>query len=485
MTATHDSELKRKTAKGLLWGGIGSGTMQLLNLLFGIFLARLLSPADYGTIGALTIFSATAGIFTESGFILAIVNKKEVDRNDYNAVFWFSVTAAVILYGILYAAAPLIARFYHTPEITPLARFLFIAFVIGGISTAPVAYLFRNLQVKQRSVAMIVATVASGVVGITCACMGFGAWGIATQTVVYALCSAAIHWHYCPWRPSFSFKPKVLKELLPFSVKQLITTLFTYVNNNLFAVLLGRFYNLTITGFYTQGNKWTTMGYSTINYMINSVGQPVLRQTVEDTTRLHTVFGKLLRFTAFVSFPAMFGLAIIAPELITVAITDKWLDSVPVIQILCIGSAFLPLNLLFSNLFNSLGKPGVYMWNTIALGSAQIVGIIISYRFGLNTMLAVYSALNIVWFFVWQHFAARHAAISLKSVLKDIAPYALIAVASLAITVAVVSQLHIAPWLSLLAKIALAAALYCLTLWRLNSVIFKECIAFLTRRKPQ
>ena len=124
------ASLKEKTAKGLLWGGIGNGAMQLLNLVFGIFLARLLDSTDYGMVAVLTIFSAMAGVFSESGFILAIVNKKAVKHEDYNAVFWFSIGVGTSLYLLLSACAPLIADFYDTPELTRLARFQFLGFLM-------------------------------------------------------------------------------------------------------------------------------------------------------------------------------------------------------------------------------------------------------------------------------------------------------------------------------------------------------------------
>ena len=207
--------LKEKTAKGLLWGGIGNGALQLLNLAFGIFLSRLLTPADYGMVGALTIFSALAGIFAESGFILAIVNKKEVRHEDYNAVFWFNITVGGTLYLLLFACAPLIARFYHTPELAPLARFLFLSFLVGSTTAAPLAYYFRNLMVKERSQIQITAIIVSGIVGVTCAYRGWGSWGIAVQTVVYSGMNALLIWLRSPWRPTFSFNRKALLDMLP------------------------------------------------------------------------------------------------------------------------------------------------------------------------------------------------------------------------------------------------------------------------------
>lgn len=477
-----DSGLKQKTAKGLLWGGIGSGSMQLLNLFFGIFLSRLLSPADYGVVGALTIFSAMAGLFAESGFTLAIVNKKTISHDDYNAVFWFNIVAGLVLYGLLFALAPLIAAFYHQPEMVPLARFLFLGFLFGAIATAPSAYFFRNLNVKLRSQIQICAILLSGIVGVCCAASGCGYWGIAAQTVTYSGCNCLMLWARSPWRPTFSFRMAPLREMLPFSTKQLVTSLFTHINNNFFSVLLGRFYGMKPTGYYTQGSKWTTMGYTTISGMLNSVAQPVFREASEDSERLCRVFMKMLRFTSFVCFPAMFGLAIVARELIVLTVTAKWLPCVPVMQILCVWGAFMPVATLYGNLFNSIGRPNIYMWNTIALGLMQLVCVLLSYPYGLEVMLEVYAGINVAWLFVWHYFARKHIGLSLAGVLKSMMPYIAVSLLVMAATVAATSRIT-DPLLSLPAKILMAAALYGLLMWRLKSVVFRESIGYLTKGK--
>ena len=166
--------LKDKTAKGLLWGGISNGAQQLLNLLFGIFLARLLTPDDYGMVGMLTIFSLIAGTIQESGFISALINQKDIKHEDYNAVFWFSILTSLCLYIILFFCAPLIARFFHQPELTALARYSFLGFFISSTGVAHSAYFYKNLMVKQRAVLNITALIISGIIGITMAYHGFG-----------------------------------------------------------------------------------------------------------------------------------------------------------------------------------------------------------------------------------------------------------------------------------------------------------------------
>ena len=474
--------LKERTAKGLLWGGIGNGGMQLLNLAFGIILARLLDSTDYGMVAVLIIFSGIASQLCESGFIYAIANRREVGHDVYNSVFWFNIIAGIVLYAILFFCAPLIARFYNTPELTALARFQFIGFVFSALGVAPSAYLFRNLMVKQRSLINLAAMVVSGVIGVACAMNGWRYWGIATQSVCYIFCVTLFLWIACPWHPGFRINLRPLIELLPFSSKVLLTNVFTTINSNVFAALLGRFYTVREAGFYSQGNKWVNMGYATINGMLNGVGQPVFREAAEDIARLRNVFRKMLRFTAFVCFPAMLGLAIVSRELIVITITDKWLPCVPIMQILCVWAAFQPIQTLYANLANSLGRPNVFMWNTIALGCVQLAILCLIYPLGLTAMLVSYTALNIGWLLIWHVFAHRAIGITLLDTLKDICPYLIISAAVMALTAWATSSITNL-YISLAAKILMAAGLYCLLMWRLKSTVFTDSIQYLLKKK--
>ena len=307
---SENQSLKEKTAKGLFWGGFSNGIQQLLNLLFGIFLARLLTPADYGMVGMLAIFSLIASSIQESGFTAALVNKKEVTHNDYNAVFWFNAAISLSLYLLLFLCAPLIADFYHTPELTPLARYSFIGFFIASLGISHSAYLLRNLMVKQRALSSVIGLTVSGITGVTLAYFGFSYWGIATQSIVYVAVNTACYWHFTRWQPSLQFKFTPIKEMFGFSGKLLVTNVFNHINNNLFSVILGKFYTEKEVGYYNQANKWCGMGQLFISGMINGVAQPVLTKVSDDLERQKRVFRKMLRFTAFVSFPAMLGVPI-------------------------------------------------------------------------------------------------------------------------------------------------------------------------------
>lgn len=477
-----ETTLKDKTAKGLFWGGVGNGIQQILNLLFGIFLARMLTPADYGMIGMLSIFIAIANNLQESGFIITLANRKTVNHDDYNSVFWFSLLTGIILYIILFFTAPLIASYYRQPEITPLARFLFLSFVISSTMTAQSAYLFKNLMIKEKAISQFPALVISGSVGIIMAYNGMSYWGIATQSLLYIAIISICFWYFSPWRPTLSFKIQPIKEMFGFSSKVLLTNIFTQINNNIFSAIIGRVYTPRDVGLYTQSNKWNYLGASLISGMINSVAQPVLSQTENEVDRQQNIFRKMLQFTTYLSFPVMLGLALIAPEFISITITDKWAECVPLLQMLCIWGAFMPIVTLYTNLIMSHGKSNIYMWNTIATGIIQIVAILLLYPYGLKTMIAIYVIINCLWLVIWHYFANKEIRISLISILSDILPYIGASVITMAVTYFITLPIE-ETVLLMLSKIIVAAVLYFCIMRISGSSIQKETISYLLKKK--
>ncbi|MBQ8521357.1 MAG: lipopolysaccharide biosynthesis protein [Bacteroides sp.] len=473
--------LKEKTAKGLLWGGISNGVQQLLNLLFGIFLARLLTPDDYGMVGMLTIFSLIAGSIQESGFISALINKKDIRQEDYNAVFWFSSLTSLCIYTLLFFCAPLIARFFHQPELTALARYSFLGFVISSTGTAHSAYLYKNLMVKQRALSSIIGLLVSGSVGVTLAYNGYSYWGIATQSITYVATVMACYWFFSPWRPTLRLDFRPLRGMFSFSSKMLATNIFNHLNNNIFSIILGKFYSEKEVGFYNQANKWNYMGHSLVSGMINGVAQPVLAKVADDKERQLRVFRKMMRFTAFVAFPAMFGLSLIAPELITIAITDKWLESAQILQLLCISGAFIPITSLCSNLVISKGKSNIYMWNAIILGLLQLLVMCLIHPYGIRTMILTYVGINIGWLLVWHHFVRREIHYRFLHLLMDILPFLFIAagvmIATHYLTLSI-SNIY----LLFVSKILIAVVLYLSVMWASGAKTFRESLQYLRKR---
>ena len=474
--------LKEKTAKGLLWGGLSSGIQQLLGLLFGIILGRLLCPSDYGMIAMITIFSLIANELQNSGFKVALTNLKEPTANDYNSVFWTNIIIGGTLYVILFACAPLIAAYYHEPALIPLSRYAFLGFVFASFGTAQSAYLFKNLKAKQQAKSGMAAVLFSSTVGVIMAALGYSYWALATQTNLYVACCTLLYWHYSDWRPSFHIDFKPVKKMFRFSCKLLFSSIVTDINNNILNILLGHYYTARDAGNYNQAYQWNSKASYLIQGMMAQVAQPVMVNVQDEQERQLRILRKMMRFAAFVSFPLLFGFALVAKEFIVLAITEKWLESANLLQILCIGGAFVPLSVVLYNVILSKGKSSTYMWCNIILCACQLTLMAVLYPYGIRTMVIAFTAVNIVWFFVWWFFVCRLTGYRLLMLLKDITPFAFAAAGCMLvvylITIPVTNLI-----LLLLARVIIASLLYFIVMRLAHAVILEECIQFFLKKR--
>lgn len=469
--------LKDKTAKGLFWGGLSNGLQQLLNIAFGIFLARMLDSSDYGLVGMLTIFSNIAATIQESGFTAALTNKRDATARDYNAVFWFSTLAGVTMYVVLFACAPLIASFFGHEELVPLSRVLFIGFVISSTGIAHNAILFRNMRVKETARISVASLAISGTVGVVMALCGMAYWSLVAQSLTFVSCVTLLRWHYSDWRPTLRIDFRPLKGMYAFSVKLFLTNIVNQVNNNIFSVILGRLYTPSDVGYYTQSNKWMSMGMQTVAGMTNGIAQPAFAQVGDDNERLCRVLHSLLRFTAFVSFPALFGLALIAPELITITIGEKWLPAVPLLRLLCLQGAIWPLNNIYNQMIISRGRSEIILWSAFIFGLCQIALALSLFRYGILAMVAAYAAAYVLMLVALQIIVNRIVGFTFSMALRSVVPYALCSVAVLgAVYFATLSVTNI--YLLVALKIVMAAVLYVAIMKTCHSTVLDECLLF-------
>jgi O-antigen/teichoic acid export membrane protein len=457
-----------------------------------------LDQSDYGLIGMLTIFTLVATSLQDSGFVTALTNKRDATHHDYNAVFWFNIIVSLLLYILFFFCAPFIADFFDEPILTDLSRYYFLGFFIASFNIVPRAILFRQLKQRELAIMGLSSMLVSGIVGIIMAYNDMAYWGLATQTLTFNVMISILSWVLSGWRPAFSFTFSPIREMFPFSCKMLITNIFNQVNNNIFSVVLGKIYTKVEVGTYTQANKWNTMGASTITGMVQGVAQPTFVQVGDDLERLRRAFSKMLRFTCFISFPVMFGLSLVAPEFIVVLIKEKWLPSAHLMQILCIGGAFLPIATLYFNLIISRGKSDVYMWNVIAQGCSILGAILMIHALNscfpssllpffqspIDLMVVAYVAIVILWTGIWHRFLYQEIRYPFLAALKDILPFLLVAAATMVITCFATCWIENLILL-LVARIFLAAIIYLGTLWLLGAKILKESICYLLKKNPE
>ena len=473
--------LKEKTARGLLWGALNSGSTQLLNLIFGIILGRLLTPTEYGIVGVLSIFTLIAGNLQSSGFTQALVNLKAPRDEDYTAVFWFNTLTSFVLYALLFLSAPLIAQFFHQPCLVEVSRFVFLSFVISSFGIAHNAYMTKNMMNRELAIIGAIALLCSGGVATFLAFYGFSYWSLAWQQIIYITVLNIGRYYYTPWRPSWHFTFEPVRKMFGFSVKILITNIINTLSNNILTLLFGRLYPIKAVGDYSQAYKWNTMASAFVANAVGQVAQPVLASVKEEHGRSVRVFRKMLRFTAFLSFPAMFGLAIISNEFILLTIGKRWLDAVPLLQMLCIGGAFVPFYTLYQNVAISNGRSDFYMFCNIAQIVLQLVIIAFFYHLGINTMVMVYTLFTIAWLFVWQWIAHRIIGLRFWEVIKDVMPTQCIALLVMATTYFVTLPLHHL-LLLLICRILIATLLYAAIMKVLHVEMMDELLLFIKKR---
>lgn len=476
--------LKERTEKSLFWSMLNNGTLQLLNILFGVVLARLLTPGDYGIVGVLTIFTLIAGNLQSSGFTQALINLKPPKPEDYNSVFWFNVIVSVVLYTILWFCAPLIAAFFHQPVLVDVSRFVFLAFLISSLGIAHAAYMSKNMMNREIAIINLIALLCSGATGIILAFNGYAYWSLAWQQVIYITALNIGRYYFVKWRPIFKIDFGPVKRMFGFAVNILFTNIINTLSGQILTFIFGRFFPITQVGNFTQANKWNTQANTFVSGTLTQVVQTVLVSVNDDKERQKRIFRKMIRFTAFVTFPVMLGLALVANEFVIVVLGNKWLDCIPLLQVLCMAGAFIPFYTVYQHLAIGCNRGDLYLWCNVGQIVLQIGLILLCYYIfsqSIIVVVTVYSIFMILWLAAWQ-VAAKHL-INLKwsEAFLDIVPFLLITVVVFTITYFATLFIH-NNVLLLITKVILGAALYIIVMKLAKVKIFDECWQFLRKK---
>ena len=473
--------LKEKTAKGLAWGAVNNGATQVLNLVFGIFLGRLLSADDYGILALITIFTLLAGCIQAAGFSQALANLKPPTQRDYNAVAWFNILAGLLLFAVLFLCAPLIADFFNQPLLTDVSRLSFLCIPISAVGIVPNAKLWIELRQREQAIAGITALTVSGCCGVWLAWHGYGYWSLAWQQVIYSSVSVVFKYYFTHWIPTLPVDFSPIRSMFRFSSKMLLTNMLTVISQNVLTFIFGKLLPIATVGLFNQANKWNTMGSSFISNTMAQVAQPVLASINDEDNRQQRIFRKMLRFTSFIAFPLMFGLALVAHEFILLTVGPTWERCVPLLQILCLGGSCLPIHTLYQNLIISRGRSDIYL-RMVSLQILLQIGITLSLApQGVTAMVTAFSLLNILFTLCWHLALNRICPLRLTDSLRDTLPFATIAAVCMAVTHLLTTWTDTL-WLLLLVRIAIAVLLYASVMKLLHAKTFDECLQFILHR---
>jgi len=414
--------LKQKMLGALAWSSVDRLGQQVVQFVIGLILARLLNPTDFGLLGMVSIFSALSYVLVESGFGQALIRKQDANETDYNTIFYFNIGTSLLLYLILFACTPLIATFFVQPKLVIIGRIIFLAILFNAFYLVPFTQLVKVMDFKTIAKVNLFSTALSGILGIVFACMHLGIWALVVQQLSYHFFRMVFFHFSIKWRPKWLFSFQVIREFWKFSVNLLGTSVLNVVFNNLYVLLLSRFYPVKQVGFYSQSNKLSeTFNYSFQQILLSST-YTLFTQVQDDNERLMRIFREVVKKTSIVSFPIMLILIAIANPFIYVLLSPKWLPSVPYFQMLCLASLFTPFYVLNMNALNARGKSKTTFRIEIIKKSLIILSVLCSFSFGIIGLLSGYVLSCFISYLISTYYIKKDILISIKSQLSDLFP---------------------------------------------------------------
>jgi teichuronic acid exporter len=419
--------LKDKTINGLLWSFIESFSLKGVQFIIEIMMARFLLPSDYGLIAMLAIFLGISRIFIDGGFSTALIQKRDRTEVDFSTVYYFNIVLSIIFYLILFFSAPFIASFYNLPELTIITRVISLNLVIASFSAVARTKLTIDVDFKTQAKVSLSAVLISGIVGIFMALNNYGVWALISQSILNTLLQSLIIFYLIRWKPMFVFSIDSFKSLFPFGSRLLISQLISTIYTNLYSLVIGKKFSSNDLGFYSRAETFSVFPASTISGVLSRVTFPILSSISNDDTRLKVIYKKYLQLTGFLVFPIMFLIIGIAYPLIEFLLTDKWLDTVMLLQILCLGFLWDPIGFLNLNLLYVKGDAKLILRLEILKKTIAIIILVISIPFGLTPIAIGRAFYSFIAVYINTHYTKKSIQLNYLTQMKLIFPYYLLA----------------------------------------------------------
>lgn len=373
---------KNSVVTNLLWRAMERFGAQGITLVVLLVLARLLDPEAYGVLAIVTVFTVLLEVFLDSGLGNALIQKKDADDLDFSSVFYVNIVFSLILYFLLFSAAPLIAKFYDMSELTALVRVLGLVLIISGMKNVQQAYVSRNMMFKKFFFSTLGGTLVAAVVGITIAYLGFGVWALVAQLLVNNLVDTAILWLVVPWRPKWMFSWQRFMDLFSYGWKLLASSMIYTINGNLRQLIVGKLYTTESLAFYNQGDKLPAFLVNNINTAIDSVLLSTLSAEQDDAEKIKIMTRRSVQICSYVMWPMMLGVVACAEPFVALVLTEKWLPCVPFMQIFCVTYALLPIYMTNMNAIKAVGHSEVVLKLEITNKLLGLTALLLVMRFG-------------------------------------------------------------------------------------------------------
>lgn len=328
-------ELKKKAVRGVLWSFIEQFSGQIIQFGISVIIARILSPSDYGLIGMIAFFMAISQVFIDGGFGSALIQKKDRDEKDLSTVFYINIGMSLICYLILFVFAPLISDFYNQQKLIPIIRIYSLTLIIGSLSSINNTLLIINVDFKTKSKISVPTSIASGIIGIGAACLGYGVWALIIQAISSSIITVILNFYFVRWHPQLIFSKKSFKTLFSYGSKLLISSIIASAYTNIYSLVIGKQFSPAILGYYSRASGFTTLISNNINSIVSRVSFPILSNIQDNDALLRDVYNKYIQMSSFIIFPCVLLLCGIAKPLVLILLTEKWIPTISILHIIC------------------------------------------------------------------------------------------------------------------------------------------------------
>ena len=415
------SELKQKTIKGLAWNSIQNFSNRGIEFLLMLFMARLLSPKEYGIIGLTSIFMTFASTFVDSGFPSALIRKKDASNDDLSTVFIFNNIISIICYFIVFLIAPWAAVFYNLPILCPVIRVLGFQIIIHGFSSVQSTILTKNIDFKSRAKISVTRNIISGCIGLFLAWKGYGVWALVAQALSGSLLSTILLWFATKWRPMLRFSKKSFQDLFGYGSKMLASNLINNIYGEIYPIVIGKFFSPATLGHFSRARHWARFPSQNLTGILRGVTFPVLAK-VQDNQQLSDIYRRMIRTSCFIIFPLMTGLSAVAIPLINFTIGEKWGFCAELLQIICFSMMWYPVHALNLNLLQVKGRSDLFLKLEIIKKIMGVCILCISVPLGIVAMCYFNIFTSIISLIINTYYTGKLINVGFLKQMRDIAP---------------------------------------------------------------
>jgi O-antigen/teichoic acid export membrane protein len=476
--------LGQRALGGFFWTAIEKFGGQGIQFLVLIVLARMLTPEEFGLVAMVMVFFSLSQNLISSGFAQALIREKKISEEDKSTTFYLNLILAIIMFAILWVTSPFIAAFFEQAKLIELIRFMSLTLFFFSVTIVQRAMFTQALKFKSMMYIEIASSVLTGIVAVVLAFMGYGVWALAVKFVAISFFNSIFFYVANPWYPKSFINTDSLKKLFSFGSNLMLSGLINTAFTNLYKIVIAKFFSAATLGFYAQAMNFRDMFSKHLINTLQKVTYPILSRTNDDQERLKQGYRKIIQVTSFFIFPALLGLGLVAEPLIRLTVGERWLQTVPMLQLLCLSGMLYHLHSINLNILKVVGRTDLFLKLEVIKKVKTVIVVAITLQFGIWGLLIGQVLNSYVSLFINMYYTTTFLDYSIKDQFKDLFPILLQSVPMVLVVFGINLAIDSYPLLELLLMVGAGFVVYAATNYFTNSIPFQHVIHILQPRVP-